>query len=493
MIRINSTSGRRWIRILMYLSFLVVVAYLAYQLPYCHDDWKWGLPARLRLMKRWFRNYNGRYLGNITILLLTRSVAAKVFIPTLWMIWLLKEIDRGLSEKNCSENKNSLFLLLLGIFLLTSLPQSLFQQTYGWFSGFANYVPPAILFLAWFNWTESIYTEGMVRESRWKLLALPLGVATQLFCEHVTLFAVVYALWMVIYTKAKSGKVYLLHLLYLSGTVLGAVLMFSNTAYRADSGKISGYKSISASLTVMVSQLRETVIDFLFINNWLLNSVLAITLIWLLIRRGKRSLADTAIAIIVCGYAFYSVWHSVCPEWVFFSNQAVNDSIELLMTLAFFVSVLLCIWRNVDPRHRLSICILLLCSAAAAAPLMAVSPTGARCYYFCYVMQCMALLKLIQYLLQEKSLSLWYPALVAAVAVTVLGAVYIRIYMANGVTDRYRQEQIEAAVESGAEEVVLPIMPYPSWRYMTEPVNDSWLKNFKEFYGIPEDMTVVFQ
>lgn len=59
--------------IFAYVTFFCVMFYIAYELPYCHDEWKWRLDAGVSLMKKGFGNYNGRY---------------PIFLP-----WLLQEVS----------------------------------------------------------------------------------------------------------------------------------------------------------------------------------------------------------------------------------------------------------------------------------------------------------------------------------------------------------------------------------------------------------------
>ena len=47
--------------------------FLAYLFPYTGDDWAWGSSIGLGRLKSFFAGYNGRYVGNLIVLLLTRS------------------------------------------------------------------------------------------------------------------------------------------------------------------------------------------------------------------------------------------------------------------------------------------------------------------------------------------------------------------------------------------------------------------------------------
>jgi len=520
-VKLKSVVKNR-LSLVIYLLFFTITAYLAYQLPYCHDDWHWGLSDRVVLMKNLFQNYNGRYLGNITILLITRSILAKTLIPAFWMTWLLREMEisvsnRGrISEKRLGRSytfindKKHCFLLLIIIFLLAALPQTLLVQSYGWFAAFANFVPPAVLFLCWFNQTDDIYIgvrsdevdlTGVGFNFKKAIAIFMLALCTQFFAENITIFVVLYVLWIIVYSTVRKGKLYFSHLIYFIGAITGAILMFTNGGYH---GGVS-FKSVSLSIADMYYQLRDKIMDHLFINNVVLNITFAVVIVCLLIRKEKyscskiqgdgrkHSLWDALIALSVWGYACYCVWHSIFPDWKFISDEGKNNFVELLFSGLFFISVLIAIWRTVDSSRRTSFCILYLCSILSAAPLMAANPIGARCFYFNYALQCLTVLKLIGFLLEGEKISIWYPTLLISAALAVLGGTYLFAFTANGATERARRLLIEEAVESKAEEVILPYMSCPSWCYVSEPMNEEWLKYYKDFYGIPEEMTVTFQ
>ena len=42
------------VRYFIYAAFFMLFVYLGYKVPYCLDEWKWGLPQRVELMKRGF-------------------------------------------------------------------------------------------------------------------------------------------------------------------------------------------------------------------------------------------------------------------------------------------------------------------------------------------------------------------------------------------------------------------------------------------------------
>lgn len=97
-------------------------------------------------MKRGFAGYNGRYLGNLLAVLITRSVMAKTLVIAVGVVWLFHVMYKNIYFKEEKKTKENLFLLLSCAFLILSLPATLFQQSYGWPAAFVNFFPPVFLF-----------------------------------------------------------------------------------------------------------------------------------------------------------------------------------------------------------------------------------------------------------------------------------------------------------------------------------------------------------
>ena len=53
-------------------AFFAVFSALAFLFPLSGDDWAWGSSIGMDRLHTLFRDYNGRYAGNLAALLLTR-------------------------------------------------------------------------------------------------------------------------------------------------------------------------------------------------------------------------------------------------------------------------------------------------------------------------------------------------------------------------------------------------------------------------------------
>ena len=111
------------------LATLVLLGALA---PYVDDDWDWGGPGGLERLAQGFADYNGRYLGNVLVLLLTRSRALKAVAVGAGFFLMAYLPARAVA-------KGSGAALLLSLSLLLAMPSAMLGQTLAWASGFANY------------------------------------------------------------------------------------------------------------------------------------------------------------------------------------------------------------------------------------------------------------------------------------------------------------------------------------------------------------------
>ena len=66
-----------------YLLIFLALFLICYFFPYTGDDWAWGTSIGLDRLKSCFKDYNGRWLGNLMVLLLTRVRILRAFIVSI--------------------------------------------------------------------------------------------------------------------------------------------------------------------------------------------------------------------------------------------------------------------------------------------------------------------------------------------------------------------------------------------------------------------------
>lgn len=205
---------------ILYLIFIIVFYYLvAHTTILSLDDFRWGTTRGLDRMANNFDNYNGRYLGNYTIILMTRSYLAQVLIPTITNTGIIVLIYKILK-------KEVHLAIIMGLFL--TIPIEIYRQTYGFMSGFANYNLPIFLILSIIYLIKK--QEKKTIDLLWLLIA---GFSVQLFLENVSAVNIVLTTLFLFF--AFFNRQYLKNAIVLFvSNVLGTITMFSNSAYSTD-------------------------------------------------------------------------------------------------------------------------------------------------------------------------------------------------------------------------------------------------------------------
>ena len=80
----------------IWLSYIIcfgLIAILCYLFPYTGDDWAWGSKIGIDRLNNWFENYNGRYVGNLIVLAMTRSNLLKAVIMSFCLTGIVALCD----------------------------------------------------------------------------------------------------------------------------------------------------------------------------------------------------------------------------------------------------------------------------------------------------------------------------------------------------------------------------------------------------------------
>lgn len=222
--------------IILYLFTIVFWGVFYYFLPFAGDDWAWGSSVGIERLSNAFSGYNGRYIGNLLIILITRSVIAKIVICTLTMfllIFVLSKIFDNLSNKKSTANYIIAFSSVLILVLPNQIafgelqPFQIFGSTVGWLSGFTNYVFPSVLILIFYYFVTSKDFES---KPVYIFLVFN-GLIACLCVEHYTLFCILFSFAVIAYRFYFYKKICKKSLSFLSGSLIGALIMFTNSSY----------------------------------------------------------------------------------------------------------------------------------------------------------------------------------------------------------------------------------------------------------------------
>ena len=234
--------------IVVYSVSFLLLAFFYYCIPLTIDDYFWGGESGTSLLKSFFSDYNGRYFGNVLAIALTRFKYLRVIIMPAIVILLCNQISFFIKKRRSTVYY---IISLTAFFSLAFIPRiKIFAQTLAWISGFSNYVTVALLFVIYLNITDRDIRNREL--SRYKkldlLLAIILGFSSCLFLENITLTCLFSGVLINMYFWLVRKCFNKRQLFYLIGTLLGTILMFSNSSYYKmldgsySDGRVSGFR-----------------------------------------------------------------------------------------------------------------------------------------------------------------------------------------------------------------------------------------------------------
>lgn len=456
----------------------VFYLYIAFCVPYCHDDWDWGLDVGLR---QWLRaEVNSRYVGNFFVVIMTRSEAVK----TLVMAACLFAIPLLISLFAAGRYDTKAYLLA-NLLLLTS-PQKLWQQTYGWVSAFANFVISAAAVL----WLLRVLLRRMeAPEHGAKLLPLRLvgilllSAACGLFYESLSVYlfaAAVFGLFLCIPRQQRSAAPYLAACALGAGAGLALILSNALFSELLDRGQaLGGIRSLSfpvgSGFPVLVKAVAGryfgTILPGLMAVHPTLTCFTALSAIAGALTAKRKAAASVPVSLLTAACA---------AALLFPFGEKLRPYAAVAVIVCWGASALL---QREKPGRKL---FFLLSAPLVLAPLAITSELGPRLYYLPCVLLAIFALSLLPALNRKGVTGLLLLLLALSMAF------YSFIYSEIRSVTVARAVAIHTAVEAEADSVTLPKDPYKYW-WGRNPTAESRVGFFKEFYGIPPEMEVIFE
>ena len=176
---------------MIYAVVFVLLFIMLYKAPFRLDDLTWGGRIGIERLKSHFAGYNGRYLGNLVVIILTRlprdicvSVRLSILIVFLYFTYKILNDDLCATVFFCC--------------LFLTMPLTIFTQTITWIAGFSNYVF-SMMFATILICVDLNVLKGRSIKNAKHLVIYSIAVLSgQLFVETATLYAVVFSVAMII-------------------------------------------------------------------------------------------------------------------------------------------------------------------------------------------------------------------------------------------------------------------------------------------------------
>lgn len=482
--------------IISVITFLLLVA-LSGCFPYTGDDWAWGSESGIMRLESFFDNYNGRYLGNLLILAISRSkiLAVSTMAVSYYAVcWLC--------YKYCGINKNIVFVFSVMSFFIMS--RALFMQSVVWASGFSNYVPSAILSLCYILLIKNVTEKNSPCYPKLLfIVTFLLGICGALFIENVTIFNVILGFAVIIYVAVKFKKVYAVHISFLMGAVIGFLIMFSNSAYTSITGGVDSYRDVPLNLSELFLRCAGNgykIFDYVVNSNYPICIVVSFLLLLLSVTTIKKFQTKRKKALIstVVINAFSLLLIIYCKKMFNISSEEAFDNIhklmlEIIVAALYVLTVMGIIQMCIPSKDMLKILLPLFCIPVSVAPLLIVSPLGPRCFFVSYLFIMVFTVNLFGYIINSINITLPIRRLLASVVwgVTV---VEIVVYAAAFVPiHKYDVKRTEFAQQQSADnkkQIIISSLPNSDYIWMETPIEEPWITRYKSFYGLNKDSAI---
>ncbi|MBQ8262139.1 MAG: hypothetical protein IJZ00_07625 [Lachnospiraceae bacterium] len=494
----NDSEKKLWL--FSNVVVFVLYFYIAICVPYTHDDWDWGLEVGMKQLLH--ANLNSRYSGNFFVVIMTRFEWIKNIIMGV-VAWAIPYVFSKLNGENVRER--ILYFFLINLFVI-DMPVIMWAQTYGWVSGFANYIISLLgigLFLL-------ICKQYLVTENK-KIGIKDIGaffvvMLTQLFLEHVSiyLFLLSAGLFSVSVMKRKNQKQFAL---LLSANMFGLLIMFSSSIYGelfstgVTLSHIEGLGrkfvfSPEDGLGMMIKTVVENFVSVRIFQlwrhfSWLVPVILFLSL-WVLWQNRKQSGIKGKVLMVgniltMLAFVFYMYQQHIAHNY-----QGLDVSLGLFY-LWFHVLICLMLWEITDRRIARVALFFWISAVVVLVPLAAVAERNDRLYLVSYFFIVITVVMQVLYLFrkakeEEKN------KIVIIIGLTVLFLFFMRCVIYTGIlqTTLENRNRIEQVTEVQGDS--LELVPYDNagFLWFEYPSTEERVVYYKEFYGIPETVNVTF-
>lgn len=476
--------------ILMIMMFIL----LCYLFPYSGDDWAWGTQIGIDRLSTWFDNYNGRYAGNLLILVLTRSKLLRVIVESLTFVLIVKYIYKVNNTKNKS-------YVLISVLLLLLMPVTILRESVTWASGFANYVLPIllILFIIYKNIELLDNKQSFNDKNPLKLVwYFIISFVGSLFIENITLYNLFLIIVILIYEKIKFKKFSIANIVYFIGSLSGTIMMFSNSVYLNIFNHNDGYRTIATD-NIIISSVKKFVTeltDYIFTNNVVVGIILCLCIISIIIKYKRKNrkinikksiLLDLSL-LFTALYLFNIIYISLPLNEHFLGasmKSYFNCGISLLMVLSLIIASINCI----DNKFKsCKILFYILSIVIVNLPLLIITPVGPRLFLTTYIFYILIIIEILDYLLGDKISCIDYLLkIMIVIAFSYLIAIYYSIHKIDVIQTNYigKMKDISMNIE-------LPLIPHENYVHCINKTDDTFGYRYKLFHGIDENVIIDF-
>lgn len=463
---------------------------LCWIFPYTGDDWAWGSSIGIERWNTRFQNYSGRYVGNIIVLLLTRSRILRALIMASCITGISYMI---IKISNC---KNHMMILIIA--LIFSAPKALLRQSIVWTSGFSNYATSITLFILYvflitYLFPNTKHLKGKTTIQSFFLLIL--GYLSAMIVEHITIMQIILSGCIAFWVWKKYYKPIFTYIAYFIGSVCGAITMFSNECYSSAVSGTDGYRSVATNIYDLCQKIHSNYFDIIgkqmILDNLILELFVSIIITLLFIKMSNNNSRILKITVILINFSvFYGLITRINSSWsgVYKLGKYTDGCINIIFWISLLIFTVFIIENQYKKIKMIGV---LLCIAFSSGSLLLVSPIGPRCFFACYIlliwycMECISLItinhELTKIFLVSSTLLM---SLILYMNFTIYGSIYKQ--------DKLQLKTIRQAMVDGKTDITIPILPFEDYLHCAR-LNGIWEERYKLFYEIPLELKINYK
>lgn len=463
------------------LLTLACYLFFALAVPYSvTDDMQWGMEQGVR----WWLGglLNSRYVGNFFAVIMGHSPIVKTLVMG-GSMFALPLFMTLLSVKWDDQIFLPFFLVCnVGILLM---PGKMWLETYGWVSGFGNYVIPSVLFLLWLLIVRHVH-QIKSRRILWSVILFFLSLGMGLFVENLTIFFLfvslmgsLYALW--------ETELRLPLWFSLAGSLLAVFIMFLNGLFSdlAQTGAaLSGLRTLTFSLDDGLWPALCSMMDWYFFR-----------LLPIAFLRGCHMAVPMAV-ITACAF-----WHSrlrpltvlglvpLITNYLLLNTENLRTPLFLTMsTISWALPLVALLVQDSPFQKKCKLVLLFLAAPLSLAPMAAVQTLGQRLYFFPTAILVMVAANALIPLLSHRSVRICIAGLGVALMVA-WGSGQLTLLRCTNL----RAQLMDEAIQTNQQTLILPVdrFEYTLWT-TRNPWDVEFADYFRQFHHIPDDMTLIF-
>lgn len=473
-----------------YLLYFLIITALAFLFPASGDDLGWATSDGWELFENGFKNYNGRYLGNISALFFTRIPYILPFIKGFTLTLILALIQK------LSGSKSKEFLYISAS--VVAIPIPLFIQGFIWTAGFSNYYFSSMiimfnLFLVFCKRDLTGY-KNVLRI----LCIFILGTAGQLFMETYTIFSLLISFAANVYFYLKNKKVDLASIVYSAACIIGSVIMFSNGIYMKVLSGEDVYQTSAISGKMTGGFVWEIIEKFFGkVSFYYLMACMPAIVLILSFAAGilKNSSAKVKKAVKNLSVVFAAIMLVFVSAVLIFKTQDKLIMISGIISIYLFILCLIFISVFHSRKAKMQTIAYCFMIIILSAPLMVVSPVGHRCFVLPFLIMVLILKEFYREYKTIKNASekpSWIKKAKISFAVLVVlnFSVYTTVYISNC----QKIERLRTETEKGNYSIELK---HTTLGFMVnsldiENKHPKCLRRFCEYYGLPYDIEITY-